>query len=129
MTSPSNSSRSRRPGWGGLAEEILLRGRRQIPEQSCLFSANLGVVLYLSGKREQALKALQSVPDLAVSDPSTACRLGLFHLGNLQRELGDEEEAQRAHKLFLNLTPFSRDPRILQARTQILGRGGRVGEP
>ena len=105
------------------AERILTLGRLRIPHHRCAFSSNLGVVRYLAGRKGAALQALRSVPPLVASDRSIACRLGLFHLGNLRRELGDEAGAVEAHQLFLELTGGSRDQRIAAARDKLLGAG------
>ncbi len=112
-----------RSGKLDLAEDILKQGKLRVPQNRCAFSSNLGVVRYLGGRKGQALQALRSVPPLVASDHSPACRMGLFHLGNLYRELGNETEAREAHRMFLDLTGIATDPRVLQAREQLLASG------
>ncbi len=112
-----------RAGKLDLAEDILKKGKLRVPQNRCAFSSNLGVVRYLGGRKGQALQALRSVPPLVVSDRSPACRMGLFHLGNLYRELGKEQQARDAHQLFLDLTGVANDPRVLDARKKLLAAG------
>ncbi|HYE96894.1 MAG TPA: tetratricopeptide repeat protein [Rubricoccaceae bacterium] len=109
------------------AEATLRAGRTANPEQACAFSANLGVVLYLQGRKAEAQSELERVGPLAGRDLNPACRVGLYHLGALYAEQGDAARARATWRRFLALTATIEDERTRQLRAlaqqQLAGPG------
>jgi tetratricopeptide (TPR) repeat protein len=107
-------------GRGRLAEsEALLRaGREAAPGQACSFSANLGVVLYLQGRREEAGVELEQAASLADRDLSPVCRTGVFHLGSLRAAQGDAAGARAAWSRYLALTEGFTDATSTRLRAE-----------
>ena len=98
------------------AEALLRAGREAAPGQACGFSANLGVVLYLQGRRDEAGAQLERAADLAERDLSPACRAGLFHLGSLRAAAGDSAGARAAWARYLALTEGFQDATSVRFR-------------
>ncbi len=86
------------------AEALLRAGRDVAPGQACGFSANLGVVLFLQGRREEAGAELERAAALADRDLSPVCRSGVFHLGSLRASAGDAAGARAAWTRYLAIT-------------------------
>jgi len=107
-------------GRGNLAEaERLLRaGRAAAPAQACGFSANLGVVLFLQGRRQEAAVELQRAAALADRDISPVCRTGVYYLGALRAAAGDSAGAREAWTRYLSLTEGFADAASVRLRAE-----------
>jgi tetratricopeptide (TPR) repeat protein len=105
-------------GRGRLAEaESLLRaGREAAPGQACGFSSNLGVVLFLQGRRDDARAELERAASLVERDLSPVCRTALFHLGALRSSTGDAAGARVAWTRYLALTEGYQDATSVRLR-------------
>jgi protein O-mannosyl-transferase len=94
---------------GRIEETVALlhRARLELPGQACSLTANLAVVLYLSGQKEQALNELENIRHQVEAEYSALCRMNLFYLGQLYNELGRQAEAQALLESYLALSePF-----------------------
>ena len=108
------------------AEQVLRSGRSANPEVACAFSSNLGVVLYLQGRPDDARRALDDAADRAADEATAACRAGLFHRAQMATESGDLAAARVDFERFLDLTATFQDPATQQRRAlarQVLGAG------
>lgn len=96
-------------GQGRLAdaEATLRRGREWVPYRRCAFGSNLAVILYLAGRKAEALSELEKVRALTAGEPSSTCRMSLVRLGSIYAELGRDGDAARAFEDYLRLSaPF-----------------------
>jgi protein O-mannosyl-transferase len=109
------------------AATLLRKARERVPYWRCAFTTNLAVVLYLSGKKQEALRELESLRDQVTTEYSSTCRMGLFHLGQLYREQGRAAEARSAFQEFLASTQTIHDKQILKLRTIAEGLLERAG--
>lgn len=100
------------------AAALLARGRDAIPYRACSMSSNRGVVLYLAGRKDEALAELEAAQPLVGSERTAACARAAFHLGSLYRELGRGEDARRAFRRFLTATERASDAGTLSLRRQ-----------
>jgi tetratricopeptide (TPR) repeat protein len=98
------------------AEAALRRGIEQAPYRRVSFTDQLAVMLYQQGKRDDALRELESVRGVAATEFASSARLVYFHLGMLYAELGREPEARQALQQFLDLTATSSDPALAGSR-------------
>lgn len=104
---------------GGRMDEaaaLLEQARTSVPYWYCGFTANLALVYYLQGDKASALAELETLPALVEQEYSPSCRIGLFHLGQLYREMGREEEGRAALEQFLAVTTTFHDERTQQFR-------------
>ena len=83
------------------AEQLLQDGKNQFPFGRCEFSTNLAVIYYTDGRKEAALRALEETQSLVNRAATSGCIRSLFLLGSLYKEMGRNEEAQKAFRQFL----------------------------
>jgi tetratricopeptide (TPR) repeat protein len=119
---------------GQLAEMYVNMGRHQ--EAVEVFEAEIGrnpgyklegrqnvaTVYVLSGHRDKAAIALESIRTKARTSPVLAGRKALFLLGQLYTEMGEYEKATTAFKEFLEVTEGWEDPATQQMRDQAASR-------
>lgn len=98
------------------AEAVLRAGRDANPSVACAFAANLGVVLYLQGRPDEAAEAFDAAAAGADREVSAACRAGLFHRAQLNLERGRTEAARADFERFLALTTTFTDAATQQRR-------------
>lgn len=101
------------------AEAALRNGLAYNPALGCSFGSNLGVVLYLQGRTDEARSTLEEALQQADRELAPACWVGHFHLGNLEREAGDHEAARTQFERYLALTAGSVDvPEVRRRRAR-----------
>lgn len=98
------------------AVETFRRARQAAPFRAAAFTDQLAVVLYEQGKRDEALRELESARAQAETEFSPAARMVLFHLGMLYMELGRRDDGATTLRRFLALTEGSGDQNIVTAR-------------
>jgi len=98
------------------AEAVLRAGREANPSVACAFAANLGVVLYLQGRPDEAAQMFDAAAADADREVSAACRAGLFHRAQLNLERGRTAEARADFERFLALTATFTDAATQQRR-------------
>jgi tetratricopeptide (TPR) repeat protein len=98
------------------ARTELLAARETFPFARCDFTDDLSVVLYLSGRKDEAIAELESVRPLTRTRTSPGCRKSLFHLGSLYLERGRSEDAAAALREYLALTEGYQDADTVKNR-------------
>ncbi len=98
------------------AEAVLRAGRAANPGLACAFSVNLGVVLYLQGRPDEAAQMFDEAVANADREVSAACRAGLFHRAQLALEQGRDDAARADFERFLALTSTLTDAATQQRR-------------
>jgi hypothetical protein len=89
------------------AEATLRLGGDRVPYRRCAFGSNLAVVVYLAGRKADAVAELERVRPLTGIEASASCRMVLVRLGTIYGERGREADAQRAFEDYLKLSaPF-----------------------
>jgi tetratricopeptide (TPR) repeat protein len=100
------------------AEATLRKGREWAPYRRCAFGSHIAAILYVAGRRAEALAELESVRPLTAAEPSAPCRISLVRLGSMYAELGRGADAARAFEEYLRLSaPFD------DAETRALRQG------
>jgi tetratricopeptide (TPR) repeat protein len=89
------------------AEQLLRTAIVQAPHRKGTFTDSLGVVLYLQGRRDDALKVLEDGRAVARTDLDPGAQGIFFHLGMLYQETGRTHEAREALEEYLRLTERS----------------------
>jgi tetratricopeptide (TPR) repeat protein len=97
------------------AESTLRTAIVQAPHRRGAFTDSLGIVLYLQGRRPEALAALEAGRGLATSEMNAGAESILFHLGTLYAEMGRPADARAALEEYLQISKHSIDD---QSRTQ-----------
>ncbi len=101
------------------AEAVLQKGKEDFSFARCEFATNLAVIYYTTGKKDAALKELESI-QTSVSDSSRPdCLRSQFLLGSLYREAGEINKANQAFQKFFDNTQNTNDPEIKNFRQQI----------
>jgi TolA-binding protein len=77
---------------------------------------NVATARVLSGDRERAAAALESIRSEAANSPIPAGRKALFLLGQLYTEMGEYEKSDAAFKDYLAATEGWSDPETLRMR-------------
>jgi protein O-mannosyl-transferase len=104
------------------AEATLREGSDRVPYRRCAFGSNLAVVVYLAGRKADALAELERVRPLMGTESSAACRMALVRLGTIYGEMGREADAQRAFEEYLQRSgPFD-DPETRATREMVQRR-------
>lgn len=107
------------------AESTLRDAARKVPYRSAYFTDQLAVILYQQGRRDEALRELESVLPAAEAEVVPQARLVFFHLGMLYQEQQRTADARQMLEKFLRFTEGSGEPTIVKTREQvqqILGR-------
>ena len=98
------------------AEALLERTIPLAPWRHCSLTTNLAVVLYLEGRKDEALAHLNAVDTLIEREPTTTCIASAFHRGALLDELGNPAEARSAYSRFLSISTGTTDSLLLRLR-------------
>ena len=104
------------------AEAALRQGAERVPYRRCAFGSNLAVVIYLAGRKAEALAELEAVRPLAGIEPSASCRMVPVRLGMLYEELGRKADALRAFEDYLRISAPFDDPETRAARETVRRR-------
>jgi tetratricopeptide (TPR) repeat protein len=100
------------------AEALLRTAREKIPHRRCSFTDSLAVVLYLEGRKSDALQELESVRADAPRELGSSAQSVLFHLGSLYSELGRTSDARSALEEYLRLSAGLTDKQSIEYRNQ-----------
>lgn len=101
------------------ASALLSEGKELFPFARCEIAANLAVIRYQTGRRDEARTELESVQDLIGPASRPDCLRSQFLLGSLYRELGLNSESEEMFRRFIANTVNSNDPQIRQLRRQL----------
>ncbi len=99
------------------AVEMLREARKQLPMFGASLTANLAIVLYQSGQKEEALRELENVRAQARTELLPEAKSIFLRLGMLYAELGRKDDARSAVREYLNLTASFKDKTTLEDRT------------
>jgi tetratricopeptide (TPR) repeat protein len=100
------------------AEALLRTARTHVPHRRCTFTDSLAVVLYLEGRKADALAELESVRADAPGELGASAETVLFHLGSLYAEMGRTADARAALEEYLRLSAKATDRTSIQSRTE-----------
>ncbi|MBK7803673.1 MAG: hypothetical protein IPJ55_13600 [Chloracidobacterium sp.] len=100
------------------AEATFREGRRVLPIYAASLTEKLAVVLYVQGKKQEALNELIGVRDQAGREMLADSKVVYFRLGLLYSELANSSEARRNFQEFLAATENNRSPAIIGDRKQ-----------
>lgn len=106
----------------GSAEKILREGKEKFLFARCDYSTNLAVILYTTGRRDEALQELESIQPLVGKASSPVCMKSQFLLGTLYQEIGRSQDASKAFNTFLINSERSDDAEIKGLRRQLSGK-------
>lgn len=98
------------------AERLLRKGREEFPGVRCDLTDQLAVILYLSGKKDEALAELEAAKSLSSTHWSAGCRMVMFHLASLYQEGNRRDEALVAYETYLARTAGYDDAQSRGAR-------------
>lgn len=104
------------------AVKILETSKEKFPFIKCETATNLAVIYYTAGRREEALRELESVQQLVGPHSRPLCQRSQFLLGSLYSELDRKEDAAKAFQNFLNNTQNSADAEIQNYRRVLLSK-------
>ena len=113
----------------GEAEATLRKAREWVPYRRCAFGSNIAAILYLEGRRAEALAELEGVRSLTAAEPSGACRVALLRLGSMYADLGRDADAAHALEDYLRISAPFDDPETralrqsVERQLTVLGRG------
>lgn len=100
-----------------VAEATLRRARGELPQNRAALTMNLATVLYQVGRKEDALRELESAREAGATEYGPAARLVLHRLGMLYAEMRRGPEAVVALEAFMKASePFANEPQIRAAR-------------
>jgi tetratricopeptide (TPR) repeat protein len=105
---------------GKLDEAIQMfsDARKRLPIYGASLTANMAVVLYQKGQKDEALKELEGAQAQAKRELLPESKTVFMRLGMLYTELGRKDEAKKALQEFLHSTASFNDKIILQERAQ-----------
>lgn len=104
----------------GEAESTLRTAIVKAPHRRGAFTDSLGIVLYLQGRRAEALQTLEAGRPLATTELNPGAEAILFHLGSLYAEMGRAREARAALEEYLRVSEGSTDKDTRERRKQTL---------
>lgn len=107
-----------RAGNAAAAEATFREGRRVLPIYSATLTEKLAVVLYMQGRKQEALNELVGVREQAGREMLGDSKAVYFRLGLLYAELGNNAEARRNFQDFLAATETNRSTAIVAYRKQ-----------
>ncbi|QQS42322.1 MAG: tetratricopeptide repeat protein [Acidobacteriota bacterium] len=105
-------------GDADAAAAALEEAAGRLPVYRAALSANLAVVYYQQGKKEEALRVLESVRERARTELLPESKSAIFRLGALYAEMGRRDEAAAALNEYLELTASFADENTLADRKQ-----------
>jgi tetratricopeptide (TPR) repeat protein len=100
------------------AESTLRTAIVEAPHRRGTFTDSLGVILYLQGRREEALKVLEDGRALASTDLDPGAHGITFHLGMLYLEMGRAREARVTLEEYMRMSVRSVEPSSRAMRKQ-----------
>lgn len=98
------------------AEKELRTARDRLPIYRASITEKIAVVLYVQGKKNEALSELESVRTAAANELIPAAALVYFRLGVMYAELGREQDAAGAFRQYLDRTVNYRDSETIAYR-------------
>lgn len=98
------------------AANTLDEARRRLPQYRAALTEKISIILYLSGKKEDAYAQLDSVRAQAKQETLPESRFVFYRIGLIATELGRYGEARAAFQEYLALTTSMQDPEFLQTR-------------
>lgn len=100
------------------AERTFRDARNRLPIYAASLTLSLATVLYQSGRKDDALRELESAQQQARAELLPEAKTLFLRLGMLNAELGRSEEARAALREYLSLTASNRDRAIENDRVQ-----------
>lgn len=100
------------------AEKTFRDARNRLPIYGASLTVNLATVLYQSGRKDEALRELESAKQQARVELLPEAKTLFLRLGQLNAELGRSEEARAALREYLSLTASNQDRAIENDRLQ-----------
>ena len=100
------------------AADAIREARRRLPRYAAALTGDLAIILYDSGRKNEALSELNAARAQARTESLPESRLLLYGLGLLNVELGHPEDARDAFLEFLSLTQGMLTPEIKKARSE-----------
>jgi tetratricopeptide (TPR) repeat protein len=100
------------------AEQILRTARGRLPIFAAALTEKLGIVLYLQGRKDEALSELDGAKDQARREMLPASKSVFFRLGLLYAERGKNELARQYLAEYLRSTRSFSEPVTLEQRQQ-----------
>ncbi len=101
------------------AGRILRLGRERLPDRFAALTDSLAVVLYMQGRKDEALRELEAVRERALVETGSLGAKVLLHLGSLHAEAGRVVEARRDLEDFLRRTErLQAEPQVVEDRGQ-----------
>jgi tetratricopeptide (TPR) repeat protein len=91
------------------AIELLKNARKQLPMFAASLTANMAVVMYQAGQKEDALHELEGARTQARTELLPEARSVFLRLGMLYGELGRKDDARSALREYLGLTSTFKD--------------------
>jgi tetratricopeptide (TPR) repeat protein len=104
------------------AEATLRQAGDRVPYRRCAFGSNLAVVLYLAGRKADALSELERIRALTGTEANAGCRMALVRLGTIYGELGRDADAARAFAEYLEKSAPFDDPETRATREMVQRR-------
>ncbi len=100
------------------ASRILEEARTKLPQYRAALTEKLAVILYQTGRKQEAYDQLVSVHSQAKQETLPESRLVSYRIGLLAAELGKPNEARVALQEFLAQTQTAQDEEFKQARAE-----------
>jgi hypothetical protein len=100
------------------AGRVLEEARAKLPQYRAALTEKLAVILYQTGKKQEAYDQLVGVYAQSKVETLPESRLVLYRIGLLSAELGKNNEARAALQEFLALTNNAQDEEFKQARAE-----------
>jgi 4-amino-4-deoxy-L-arabinose transferase-like glycosyltransferase len=101
------------------AAAVLRAAVIELPFAKCDFTADLAVISYASGRKDEALRELESVQSAVNPGSRAGCLRSQYLLGSLYAEAGRAQDANQAFNRFLTNSAYSSDPEIREFRNAI----------
>lgn len=91
------------------AAAVLIEGRKRLPIYRAALTDKLAVILYVGGRKQDALKELEGMKGQARAELLPASKAVFLHLGIIYEELERKAEAKASLQEYLNLTTTAWD--------------------
>lgn len=113
-------------GRSGDAETLIRDARDRLPIYRAALTDKLAIILYNQGKKEDALKELNSVRDQARREMLPASKSVFLRIGMLEMETGNVPAAKRDLEEYLALSKTFSDNESLNSRRQAAATLARI---
>jgi tetratricopeptide (TPR) repeat protein len=100
------------------AIEMLKDARKQLPMFAASLTANMAIVLYQNGQKEEALHELENARVQAKAELLPEAKSVFLRLATLYAELGRKDEARGALREYLDLTASFKDKATMEDRAE-----------